>query len=140
MYTFMIILFLLVSVLMVIIILLQASKGGGLASSFGGMGASGGVLGARGASSFLQKTTVVLGLVFAGLCLIISLMSAPSSGDGAQETATQRRLNQEAAQQQQMLPPLTPDQIGNPDGAANPTAIPPADDGQDGDETPSEDN
>ncbi len=73
MYTFLIILFVLTCILLVISILLQSSKGGGLASSFGGLGGAA-VFGPRGATSFLQKTTMVLGILFVLLSIMINLI------------------------------------------------------------------
>jgi preprotein translocase subunit SecG len=100
MYTFLIILFVFLCILMVVTILLQASKGGGLASSFGGMGSAGGFLGARTAVSFLHKITIGLAIGYGVLCLIISLMSTP--GDLPQ-SETQDRIQQE----QQTAPPAS---------------------------------
>lgn len=93
MYSLLVILFVIVCILLVITILMQASKGGGLASSFGGMGSAGGVLGARGAASFLQKVTIGLGISYGILCLIISLLSKPATE--LPESQTQERIRSE---------------------------------------------
>ena len=101
-YGFLVTLFIFTCILMVIVILMQASKGGGLASSFGGMGAAGGILGARGASSILQRATVGLGIFYGLLCLIISVMS---TGTEVPTSTTQERLLDD---QPQSTAPLTP--------------------------------
>jgi preprotein translocase subunit SecG len=70
MYSFLVLLFVLVCILMVIVILLQAGKGQGLAGSFGGIG-GGAVFGGRGAATFLSKTTTILAVLYGLLCLSI---------------------------------------------------------------------
>ena len=70
MYTFLIILFVLVCFTMVIVILLQAGKGQGLAGTFGGPGA-GAVFGGRGAATFLSKATGILATIYLFLALLI---------------------------------------------------------------------
>ena len=97
MYQFFIILFVIVCIIMIVAILLQASKGGGLASSFGGMGSAGGFLGARGAVSFLQKLTIGLAISYGVLCFIISLLSKPGE---LPQSQTQEKIQQE----QQAIP------------------------------------
>ena len=82
---------------MVMVILMQASKGGGLASSFGGMGGAGSMLGARGAASFLQRATIGLAVFYALLCMVISFMS--SGSDAALESKTQQQILNEQQQQ-----------------------------------------
>ncbi len=97
MYTFLVIVHVIVAILLIIVVLMQSSKGGGLAGAFGG-GASGGqaVFGGRGAASFLQKLTVGLAAVFMILALLINII-----GPGGQ---TQHSVVQEAAQQHQLTP------------------------------------
>jgi preprotein translocase subunit SecG len=70
MFTFLIVLFVLVCFAMVVVILLQAGKGQGLAGTFGGPGA-GAVFGGRGAATFLCKATAVLATIYLVLCLLI---------------------------------------------------------------------
>lgn len=107
MYTLLVVLFILVCILMVVAILMQASKGGGLASSFGGMGSAGGVLGARGAASFLQKVTIGFAIAFGLLSMAISFLSRPASE--LPESATQEKLRTE-----QQAIPGTPAPIAQP--------------------------
>lgn len=77
MYTFLIVVHLLVSFLLVITILMQASKGGGLSGAFGGTGASSAIFGGRGAATFLSKVTTSLAVAFMVISVLISLLSAP---------------------------------------------------------------
>lgn len=95
-YGFLVTFFVIICVLMVVVILLQASKGGGLAGSFGGMGNTGGVLGGRGATTFLQKLTIGLGLTYGVLCLIISLTGYDGSDLPASKTQELIRQTQPA--------------------------------------------
>jgi preprotein translocase subunit SecG len=100
MYSFLLFLFILISLLMTVAILMQSSKGGGLAASFGGMG-GGGVFGPRGAANFLQKATTVLATLYLLLCLTIGLVGRTTSHGS--ESVLQRELQQ----QQQTAPEST---------------------------------
>jgi len=84
-----------VSIVLVISILLQASKGGGLASTFGG-GASSSIFGPRGAASALSTLTQYLAGGFLVLSFILSLMAG---GGMRTESVTQRILEQTPASQ-----------------------------------------
>ena len=70
MYTFLLILFVLVCFALVVVILLQAGKGQGLAGTFGGPGA-GAVFGGRGAATFLSKSAGILATIYLALCVLI---------------------------------------------------------------------
>ncbi len=117
-YGILIFTFVLTCVLLVMVILMQASKGGGLASSFGGMSSSGGILGARGATSFLQKATIGLAITFGVICLIISVLS--TSGGIVPDSKIQERIRTE----QQTTAPLTPPPPGVNGNATEGTANP----------------
>ena len=56
---------------------MQASQGGGLSGTFGS-NATSALLGGRGAGTFLSKLTTYLAVIFLGLAIVISLVSAPS--------------------------------------------------------------
>lgn len=77
MYTLLIILFVIVSILLVLSILFQSSKGDALSGTFGSQ--SGSILGNRGAATFLSKTSTTLAAAFFIITILISLMSAPES-------------------------------------------------------------
>ena len=77
--------YVLIAAAMIVLILMQRGDGANAGASFGG-GASGTVFGARGAASFLTRTTAVL----AGLFFILSLgMGIYLSHNGVKPTATQ---------------------------------------------------
>ena len=70
MYTLVVILILIVSVLLGLIVLVQNSKGGGLVSNFGGANQ---MMGVRQTSDFLEKATWSLAGVLVVLCMISSI-------------------------------------------------------------------
>ncbi|GAB4180823.1 MAG: hypothetical protein Kow00108_17370 [Calditrichia bacterium] len=92
MYTFLVLLFLLTSFLMVIVILMQSSKGGGLASSFGGLG-GGAFLGARGTANFLQKATMVLGIMYGAICILIGIYISANHMSMGQASEAEEMFN-----------------------------------------------
>lgn len=77
MYTLLIILFIIVSVLLVLSILFQSSKGDALSGTFGSQ--TGSILGNRGAATFLSKTSTVLATAFFIITLLIGMISAPEN-------------------------------------------------------------
>ena len=70
MYTLVVILILIVSVLLGLIVLVQNSKGGGLVSNFGGANQ---MMGVRQTTDFLEKATWTMGGILVVLCLISSI-------------------------------------------------------------------
>ena len=70
MYTLVVILVLIVSVLLGLIVLVQNSKGGGLVSNFGSANQ---MMGVRQTTDFLEKATWTMGAVLVVLCLISSI-------------------------------------------------------------------
>ena len=78
MYTFFIVVEILVSLLLMIVVLMQASKGGGLAGTLGTSNL-GTVFGVRRTSDFLTKTTTILATLFIVLALFINLVILPRS-------------------------------------------------------------
>ena len=66
MYTFIVILILVVCVLLALVVLVQNSKGGGLAANFS---APTQVLGARQSADFIEKATWWLAIILVVLCL-----------------------------------------------------------------------
>ncbi len=81
MYSFIIIVYLIVCIALTIVILLQSSKGGGLAGAFGGGGAMGAVFGGRGAATFLSRVTTYLAIGFLTISLLISFLTKGSEGE-----------------------------------------------------------
>ena len=88
MFTFLVLLEIVIAVLLIIVILLQNSKGGGLAASFGG-GNIGTVFGVRRASDFLTKATTYLATAFIVLSLVVNLFFLPGKGQTSQESVIQ---------------------------------------------------
>jgi preprotein translocase subunit SecG len=86
--------FVFVCVLLMLSVLLQSGKGEGLSGTFGG---SAQFMGGRAAATFLTKTTTGLAVVFMVLSIILSMLTASSSGP----------VRQTEAQQRMMQPPQT---------------------------------
>ena len=80
MYTLVVVLILIVSVLLGLIVLVQNSKGGGLVSNFGGANQ---MMGVRRTTDFLEKATWTLGAILVVLCLISSITLPKNSKEGA---------------------------------------------------------
>ncbi|MCX6120451.1 MAG: preprotein translocase subunit SecG [Ignavibacteriales bacterium] len=76
MYTFAIIIEVIIGILLMLAILMQSSKGGGLAGGFGGAN-MGAVFGVRRTSDFLTKLTQWMAGVFMVLALVINLWLLP---------------------------------------------------------------
>lgn len=104
MYTFLLILFVLVCFGLVIVILLQAGKGQGLAGTFGGPGA-GAVFGGRGAATFLSKATGVLATIYLSLCLLIGYIYK-SENEVQRESLIQQETQQQAPASSVPLAPI----------------------------------
>jgi preprotein translocase subunit SecG len=107
MYTFLIVLHVLVSVLLIVVILMQSSKGGGLSGTFGGA-ASTAVFGGRGAGSFLSKVTVSLAFTFMALAIVIGLLGDVSEKSGSvvmQKAQESGQWSQPAGDQIETEPP-----------------------------------
>jgi preprotein translocase subunit SecG len=80
-YGVLLFLYILVVVLMIGVILVQQPRGGGLSGALGGTGMEN-ILGVRGAPTFFQKLTAILGGIFIVLSLILSLLHAPAQLKG----------------------------------------------------------
>jgi len=93
-FTFFLIIHILVCFLLVVVILLQSGKGGGLASAFGGSGTTEASFGGRQAAGFLGKATTVLGAIFLVMSLGLALLSSYSSGPAS---AVQQQLQNSGA-------------------------------------------
>lgn len=81
MFTFLIVLILLIALLMGLVVLLQSGKGGGLAGIASG-GQTTQILGARQAPDFLERATWTLGALFLTLCVITTFF-VPRAGGGS---------------------------------------------------------
>ena len=116
MYTFLLILHLLICLSLVCVVLVQSGKGGGLAGgAFGGSAQT--VFGGRGATDFFTKATMALGGAFFLTSLILALMSSGNIGG-------KRSLIQGEAKRSATAAPTpgTQPQTGQPSSA--PSGIP----------------
>lgn len=114
MYTFLTILFVLISLIMIVVILLQAGKGQGLAGSIGGgMGAQS-VFGGRGAGDFLTKATAYLAVGYALIAIALGIIYKTDAQD-AQKSLIQQRLEQQQAAPASSLPVVPVDQFPKQD-------------------------
>ncbi|MBP5516167.1 MAG: preprotein translocase subunit SecG [Bacteroidales bacterium] len=99
MYTFIVTLILIVSVLLAIIVLVQNSKGGGLAANFS---APNQIMGVRRTTDFLEKATWTLAAALVVLSLIatISIKSLKSNEGAGQAGGLNTEINGQPTQQQ----------------------------------------
>lgn len=103
MYTFLIIIFILLSFSMVVVILLQAGKGQGLAGSIGGGMGGSAIFGGRGAADFLSKATSWIAALYLIFALLIGVIYK-SEAESAQKSLIEKRMEQEEAQTVPSIP------------------------------------
>ncbi|MBN2356129.1 preprotein translocase subunit SecG [candidate division KSB1 bacterium] len=101
MYSFLIVLFMLVCFALTFVILIQSSKGGGLAGTFGGMDTMGSLFGGRGSAPFLQKVTAVLAIAFLLISLLMGMMTR---GSVSQESLVQQERERMESSPARTLP------------------------------------
>jgi preprotein translocase subunit SecG len=109
MYTFLLILLILDSIVLVGAVLLQSGKGGGLAASFGGATtAADALIGSRQAATWLSKVSWYGGGAFIFLAFVLQIMSTRAA-------APRSILDQPATRTAPSAPPATPPASkGNP--------------------------
>ena len=78
MYTFLVILLIIDSIVLGVAVLMQAGKGGGLAASFGGAGSTADFLGIRQAGNLLTKASWWCGGIFIALSFLLAMLSTRS--------------------------------------------------------------
>lgn len=106
MYSILVLLASIASVLLIIVILMQASKGGGLAGTFGGASNMGSMFGTRRTADFLSQATWWLGGIVAGLALVANLFFLPGK-----VTQEQRSIIQESNRQTIPSTPTLPQEL-----------------------------
>jgi preprotein translocase subunit SecG len=79
MYSFLIVIYVLVCFFMVIIVLLQQGKGSGMGAAFGGGGQT--LFGSRGQTTPLQKITTIMAFLFMSLSVVLATMSGGADSD-----------------------------------------------------------
>jgi preprotein translocase subunit SecG len=115
MYTFLVILLILDSIVLVGAVLLQSGKGGGLAASFGGATtAADALIGSRQAVTWLSKLSWYGGGVFILLAFVLQIMSTRAA-------APRSILDQPATRPTQSAPATPPAAKGNPVVPLEPT-------------------
>lgn len=112
MYLFLIILFVIASILMCLIVLIQNSKGGGLASSFS---SSNQIMGVRKTTDFLEKTT--WGLAIFMFVLSVATAYVVKSTPQGNTSAIEQKAIMERNQNPVSAPSMQPSQ-SLPEGAA----------------------
>jgi len=80
-YTFLVIVHVIVSIILMLVIIMQSSKGGGLSGTFGGSGGS--LFGSRTAATFLSKLTTSFAIAFMVISILITLISVPRGEAGS---------------------------------------------------------
>ena len=89
MYTVVVILILVVSVLLGLVVLVQNSKGGGLISNFGSANQ---MMGVRQTTDFLEKATWTMAIILVVLCLMSSMSIKTNTSGGAQESQMREQI------------------------------------------------
>jgi len=96
MYTFILVLLLIDSLVPVAAVLLQAPKGGGLSATFGGAGSSSdSFIGTRQAANLLTKASWWCGGLFIALAFVLQLVGQP--GAGAPKSVLDQPFSQQPA-------------------------------------------
>jgi preprotein translocase subunit SecG len=120
MYTFLLVLLILDSIVLVAAILLQAGKGNGLAATFGGVSSSAdSLLGTRQAGNLLTKASWWGGALFLFLSLVLSIAST-------QRRAPKSVLDQAFTQPASAPAPVSPAPAGGATGGAAGIPLSPA--------------
>ncbi|HEU4641056.1 MAG TPA: preprotein translocase subunit SecG [Gemmatimonadaceae bacterium] len=79
MYTFILVLLVIDSLICILSVLLQAGKGGGLAAAFGGVSSAESFVGTRQAANLLTKTSWWTGGIFMALAFLLQIMGTRSN-------------------------------------------------------------
>lgn len=108
MYTLLISITVIASILLVLIILMQASKGDGLAGSIAGGANFGSMFGSRRTADFLSKATWWLGSTVLFLAIIINLFFLPGKTTQAERESIIQRSGQQQVPSSSTLPAETP--------------------------------
>ncbi len=118
MYTLLVIVHVIVSLVLCVVVLLQSSKGGGLAGAFGGAGgAPQQILGSRGMTTLLHKLTIYCGIGFMVTSLSLFILGGHATSQSGGVLNERVRKGEMAPEQtmpapsDQQLPP--PPATGN---------------------------
>ena len=102
MFTFLLVVQILVSISIITLVMLQQGKGADMGAAFGS-GASGTMFGSRGSSSFFTRATGILAAVFFINCLLIASPLVRESSQPSESLADQ--IEQQALDSQQVAEP-----------------------------------
>jgi len=116
MYTFLVILLIITSILLVISVLMQSSKGDGMSAMTGGSS----VLGGRGAATFLSKFTKWSGIAFFVLIMTINLVVVRRN-TMTSESVVQHQSGKQVATQASGLPMPSNVEVEQPTTPVEPT-------------------
>ena len=101
MFSFLLVIQILVSVTIIALVMLQQGKGADMGAGFGA-GASGTVFGARGSGSFFTRATGILAAIFFINCLLIAsplIREQHTSSDTIADQLEQQSIQQQEAEQ-----------------------------------------
>lgn len=125
MYTFLLVIHIIICVALVIAVLMQSSRGAGLGGSFGGVTET--IFGSQGASQFLRKATRYLGIAFMVVSVFLALSNPVQeivrSGEGVGEEL-QRQLQDSGKEPPATIPEgfeILPEQPLQPESSEQPT-------------------
>lgn len=116
MFSILVTLEIIVSIVLVMVVLMQSSKGGGLAGTLGG-GSMGTMFGVRRTADFLSRATTILATIFFALCLVINMFFLPGKKEGSEsiiQKGSTPALIPRAVPPRSSQPAATPNQQSNP--------------------------
>jgi preprotein translocase subunit SecG len=120
MFSFLLVVQILVSVSIIALVMLQQGKGADMGAGFGA-GASGTVFGARGSGSFFTRATAILATIFFINCLLIAsplIREQHRSSDTIADQLEQQSVQQQDAEQTEaVIDALEVQQTAEPGGA-----------------------
>jgi preprotein translocase subunit SecG len=125
MFSFLLVIQILVSVSIIALVMLQHGKGADMGAAFGS-GSSGTVFGARGSGSFLTRATGILAAIFFINCIVIAsplLRNTERTVGGVADKLEQQVQQQQQQQQQQQAEQAAVDIPEVPSAAAVETAV-----------------
>lgn len=95
-FGFLIVLFVIVCIILCLLILIQSDKGGGISGAVGGgLGGANNLLGTQDTANILTRGTVIFGVAFLVLCILLSFTFNRSNAVG-QKSILQERAEKQA--------------------------------------------
>lgn len=88
MFTFLLVVLILITIALIAVILMQRSEGGGLTSG----GNSAGLMSARGAADFLSRATAILATVFVALAILLAALATRQRAPTVVDTSLAHRV------------------------------------------------